>query len=129
MKKLLTKTRPGWMLLFLLAAASGSLPAHADMYGALSAYQKGDYPQAFQDYLALAKLGQPLAQLNVARLYMIGRGIHPSDVLAYAWASLAVENGEASGRKMTAVLGPALAPGSKHFARQITAAYTAEALG
>lgn len=126
--KLLTRTCPAWVLLFLFAAAWGSHPAHADMYSALGAYKKGDYPQAFQDYLALAKLGQPLAQLNVARLYLLGRGVDESDILAYAWASLAAENGEASGRRTTAVLGPLLAPGSKQLARQITAAYTPEAL-
>ena len=83
------------MLALLLGALANALPARADLYSALSTFKKGDYPSAFQQFLALAKLGQPLAQLDVAYMYESGQGTRQSDIHAYAWAVLAARNGEA----------------------------------
>jgi hypothetical protein len=50
------------LLLILFVAAVAAAPAHADLRGAYSDYKKGDFTQAFQEFLALAELGQPRAQ-------------------------------------------------------------------
>ncbi len=117
-------------MLLLVAAFATALPAHADLDSALGTFKKGDYSSAFQQFLALAKLGQPLAQLDVAYLYHTGQGTRQSDIHAYAWAMLASRNGEPKGLKLAQQLLPtlALAPGSRRIAAWITAAYTPEAL-
>jgi uncharacterized protein len=121
-------THLGGMLLLVIAAASPARPAHADLYGASSEYKKGDYAHAFPDYLALAELGQPVAQLNVAVMYADGQGTTQSDIHAYAWAMLAAENGEATAAKLANTIRPNLAPGSEQIAGWFTAPYTPGAL-
>ena len=114
----------------LIAALAVALPARADLYSALATFRKGDYPSAFQQFLSLARLGQPLAQLDVAYMYSAGEGTDQSDIHAYAWAMLASRNGEAKGLALAQQLLPtlALAPGSRRIAGWITADYTPEAL-
>lgn len=113
----------------LFAGFCGAVPAHADLYGAVGEYKKGAYSDAFKDFMALAKLGQPTAQLDVARLYFIGRGVRQNYIYAYAWAHLAAQNGAAGANEIADQLGPMLAPGSRQVAEQVTAAYTPDALG
>lgn len=122
--------RTAMLVLLLGGGLVDVLPAHANLSAAVQTYKKGDYPHAFQDFLALARLGQPLAQLNVAYMYYAGQGTRPSAIHAYAWAVLAAENGQARGRKLAKQLLPtlALAPGSRTIAGWIIAAYTPEAL-
>ncbi len=116
-------------VVLLLTAAAALAPAvHADLYSASGEYEKGDYARSFSDFLSLAKLGQPLAQLNVALMYRAGQGIAPSDIHAYAWATLAAENGEAKARKLADEIRPELAPGSERISGWITAPYTPAAL-
>ncbi|MGH8294242.1 MAG: TonB family protein [Steroidobacteraceae bacterium] len=116
------------LLLLLAAGLCRAFPAHADLYRALSDYKKGDYPHAFQAFLALAKLGQPLAQLNVAEMYHAGQGTAWSDVHAYAWAMLAAANGEAAAEKLADEIRPTLAPGSERIAGWLTQSYSRAAL-
>lgn len=130
-----TGTGTGWravhrlaLLLLLAAGLCRALPAHANLYRALSDYKEGDYPQAFQAFLALAKLGQPLAQLNVAEMYHAGQGTAWSDIHAYAWAMLAAANGEAAAAKLADKIRPTLAPGSERIAGWVTQSYTNAAL-
>ena len=120
--------RTGKALLALLAALWAAPPVHADIIGAFNDYKKGDYPHAFQEFLALAELGQPLAQLDVAAMYQAGQGTPASDVDAYAWATLAAANGEARGKKLADEIRPRLAPGSEQAADSVTLSYTDAAL-
>lgn len=80
------------------------------------------------DFQALAELGQPLAQLDLALMYRAGQGAQQSDIHAYAWAMLAAQNGEAKGRKLADEIRPQLAPGSERISEWITAPYTPAAL-
>jgi hypothetical protein len=98
-------------------------PAAADLVTAQNAYQKGDFERAVHDYRELAELGQPIAQLNLAIMYSQGQGTRQSDINAYAWASLAAENGEARGRVLADQLRPLLAPGSEKIAADIAAPF------
>lgn len=119
----------GKVLLALLAAAVWAAPpAHADITGAFNEYKKGDYPHAFQEFLALAELGQPLAQFDVATMYEDGHGTQQSDLNAYAWATLAAANGEARGKDLADKIRPRLAPGYEQAAASLVASYTDAAL-
>ena len=122
--------RIGVLALLFVAMRADALPAHAGLYSAALAYKKGDFTLAFRDFLALARLGQPQAQLELAYLYSLGQGARQSDIHAYAWAMLASQNGEAKGQKLARRLLPALrlAPGSRRIAGWITAPYTPAAL-
>jgi len=79
-------------------------PALADLFTAQLAYQKGDYERAFHDYRELAEIGQPVAQFNLAVMYAKGQGAAQSDVKAYAWASVAAENGQARAQSLAEAL-------------------------
>lgn len=115
-------------LLALLGALWASPPARADLYRAEQDYKAADYPHAFQEFLALAELGQPVAQLDVAIMYRAGQGVEASDIHANAWATLAAENGEAKGNTLASAIRPELAPGSERIAGWLTSAYTPAAL-
>lgn len=98
--------------------------ARADLYSASSEYAQGDYAHALPDFLALAKLGNPLAQFNLAVMYRNGQGVAQSDIHAYAWAMLAAGGGDPRARKLADDIRPRLAPGSERVAGWITAPYT-----
>lgn len=114
--------------LLILAAAALMPVARADLYSASREYQQKDYPRALADFLALAQLGQPQAQLNVAVMYLEGQGVAQSDIHAYAWATLAAASGSQEARKMADEVRRRLAPGSERVASWITAPYTPGAL-
>jgi TPR repeat protein len=117
-------------MLLLFVMLVDMRPAHADLNSAVSAFKHRDYVQAFPQFLALARLGQPTAQLTVAYMYSGAMGTTGSDIDAYAWATLAAQNGEAQGLRLAKELEPdlALAPGSRRIAARVTAAYTPAAL-
>lgn len=115
-------------MLVLVAGFGGTLPAWADLYTASSEYKQGDYAHAFAEFLALAELGQPQAQFNVAAMYESGQGVDRSDIHAYAWATLAAQNGFPGAQKMADETRPRLAPGSERIAAWFTAPYTPAAL-
>jgi hypothetical protein len=116
------------ILLGLLGMLWGSMPARADLYSAEQDYKATHYGRAFQEFLALAQLGQPVAQRDVAILYHLGRGVDWSDIHAYACASLAAQNGDSKGRALADSIRPRLAPGSQRIAGWVTAAYRPELL-
>ncbi len=111
-----------WVLILLCP------PALADLFTAQSAYEKGDFDRAFRDYRELAELGQPLAQYNLAVMHAKGQGTRQSELNAYAWATLAAENGNAPAKALADQLRPLLAPGSEKIADDIRAPYRREAL-
>ena len=52
-----------------------------------------DYVQAFKCYERAATMGYALSQMNVAKLYMQGRGTIQDYAKAYAWISVSVAQG------------------------------------
>lgn len=106
------------LVLFLPAT-----PALADLYSANAAYQKDDFPTAFQQFRELAELGQPLAQLHLAAIYARGEGVARSSTFAHAWASLAGQNGESRGTEIAATLEPELTPNSLLVSADIQAEF------
>jgi uncharacterized protein len=109
----------------LLISAAGlalflpAMPARADLYSANAAYQKRDFPSAFQQFKELAELGQPRAQLHLASMYARGEGVAASNTFAHAWASLAGQNGESRGTEIAAALEPQLTPNSLRVSADI----------
>ncbi len=112
----------------VMLAMMACVPAHADLVSALNTFRRGDHAAAFPEFLALAKLGQPLAQLDIAYLYAGGVGTVRSNVRAYGWARLAGRNGEAKGRKLADKLRVVLTPAQRRTAARIVAPYTPAAL-
>lgn len=120
--------RTGGVLLALLAAITVIPPVHADVVSAFKDYQRRDYPHAFQEFLALAQLGQPLAQFDVATMYQTGQGTPANETAAYAWATLAAASGEARGKALADAIRPKLPAGAEQAAGALTLAYTDSAL-
>jgi len=106
-----------------LASLLSSTPALADLYAAEKAYEKGDFAGAFQQFKELAELGQPHAQFNLAVMYARGEGVTTSNTNAYAWASLAAQNGEARGKELADKLEPMLTPTSLRFSSDLQAQF------
>jgi TonB family protein len=102
-----------------VASFLSSTPAWADLSSAESAYQKGDFAAAFQQFKELAELGQPHAQFDLAVMYARGEGVAPSNTNAHAWASLAAQNGEERGKALADKLEPMLTPNSLRFSSDL----------
>jgi TPR repeat protein len=118
-----TTSSAGQLILLLLLALVFARPALADLVSASSAYGKGDYTKAFHDFREMAELGQPTAQFNLAAMYARGEGTRQSDIYAYAWASLAAQNGLEKAKALAEKLRPLLAPGSEKVAADIAAQF------
>lgn len=74
-----------------LAAIAGA--AHADLIAAQKAYAAQDYAGAFERYREIAELGNVTGQENLAAMYVDGQGVDRDNLLGYAWAVIARENG------------------------------------
>lgn len=85
--------KSGRRALFLAAAILSAAAAHADLVGAQKAYAAKDFEGAFQQFLEIATLGNVTAQENLAAMYVDGEGVARDNVLGYAWAVIARENG------------------------------------
>lgn len=85
--------KAGCLGLFFAIAWVFSAAAHADLAGAQKAYAAKDFEGAFQQYLEIATLGNVIAQENLAAMYVDGQGVKRDNVLGYAWATIARENG------------------------------------
>jgi uncharacterized protein len=75
--------------LAVLSAAN----ARADLYGAQQAVDNNDLARAFELYREIAELGQLQAQKALAVMYVNGEGTKRDNVLGYAWAKIALEQG------------------------------------
>lgn len=89
-----------------LALFLPAIPARADLYSANAAYQKGDFPSAFQQFKELAELGQPLAQLHLASMYARGEGVARSNTFAHAWPHWPVRMVNHAGQKLQQLWNP-----------------------
>ena len=67
--------------------------AHADLIAAQKAYAAEEYPRAFELFREIAEIGNVTGQENVAAMYVDGQGVARDNILGYAWAVIARENG------------------------------------
>lgn len=114
------------ILLALVAAVSGTV--QADVFTAQTAYNKGDFEQAFKEFKELAELGQPTAQYDLAIMYARGAGVQPNELYAYAWASIAADNGFDAARELQGKLRPDLSPASRQRISEIRDRFGPKAL-
>jgi TonB family protein len=84
------------MAIGAILACSATL-ARADLSAAEAAYEKKDFARAFALYRDLAELGHRTGQENLAVMYVSGEGVKRDNVLGYAWARIATEQGASEG--------------------------------
>ena len=82
----------------VLAALVLAAPAEADnaaqLQQAITAYQSGDYAQAFKLLQPLAQQGDALAQNNLGAMYENGQGVAQDYKQALAWFQKAANQGD-----------------------------------
>ncbi len=71
----------------------GQSHASADFDGAESAYQRGDYAQAYQKFKSLAEQGDARAQWRLGGMYLLGHGVGQDYTEATKWLLRAAEQG------------------------------------
>lgn len=101
---------------FIRASDAGDVRA-AYQLGQMSYLGRGaeqDYNKALQYYLKAAKGGLADAQMNVGVLYVRGEGVAAQDVVeAYAWLTIAAENGAERSQSLLTSLSTQMTPEQK----------------
>jgi TonB family protein len=90
-------SRVAFLLLLLLAGR-----ACAGTDEAMAFYEKGQYEQAYAEFMQLAEIGEREAQFNIGVMYFRGQHVAADRIQAYAWMALAAEGG--TDPRMTAAL-------------------------
>ena len=93
----------------LIALAAATVPACGaavaqDFRAGLSAYNSGDYPSAFREWLGLAEQGDPAAEAGIGFLFHKGLGVTQDDAQAAAWFVKAAEQGQAEAQLLLGTL-------------------------
>ena len=81
------------ILVFLFSTSISSLIWGADFQKGLDAAIKGDYATALEEWMPLAKGGNPDAQFNIGLMYFKGRGVPQDYQETMRWYRLAAEQG------------------------------------
>jgi len=95
---------------FLLATATFSIEAsaqyqeNAHFEAGIAAYEAGDLPLAFQEFLAAAGEGDVGSQFNVALMYEQGLGVAKDEQEAVVWYGKAASQGNAAAQYNLGVL-------------------------
>jgi|GEM_PF-3134505 len=71
--------------------ATASLAQAADFLAGRNAYIRGDFQVAYQEFLPLAKKGDPKSRVGVGLLYAKGQGVQQNDVEAHRWFTLVAD--------------------------------------
>jgi TonB family protein len=101
----------------------------ADLPSAEAAYDKKEFERAFALYRELAELGHRNAQENLAVMYVSGEGVKRDNVLGYAWARIALEQGKSEGASgIIAQLEPHMKNDSRRRADEVMARFGQAAL-
>jgi len=82
-----------YKLLIISVFVSGVLSARADFESASEAYRNNDYIAAFEEFLPLAKNGDPRAQTIIAMMYKYGESVEQDFEQAFKWYVVAAEQG------------------------------------
>jgi TPR repeat protein len=92
------------LIIQVLVATVAALSAHADFESASSAYRLHDYNTAFQEFLPLAKNGDPRAQTIIAMMFKYGESVEQDHQQAFRWYLAAAEQGYPSAQRSLAEL-------------------------
>jgi uncharacterized protein len=68
-----------------LIAIGLATPAFAGIDDGLAAYYRGDYTTAYREFAPAAAGGDPLAQYNLARMYLAGEGVSRDNAEGLRW--------------------------------------------
>jgi TPR repeat protein len=118
-----------WYLSLWLVGCLFASTARADLYTAVAAYEKKDFPRAFELFRELAEIGHPMAQETLAVMYVRGEGVPRDNVLGYAWAVITQENGlTANVQPIIDQVGPRLSPSSRKIADDVRGRFGKAAL-
>jgi TPR repeat protein len=113
----------------LLCAVLAPVPAWADLYSAVAAAEKKDFAKAFELYRELAELGHGESQEMLAVMYVNGEGVRRDDVLGYAWAIVARENGGGdSAKEIVDRLAPQMHDAARASIEELKSQFGREAL-
>ena len=82
-------------LLFVTALVGFAALAYAGLDDAVSAYEKGDYARAYEEFKVLAEQGNADAQCRLGTQYAEGHGVPKDYVQALKWYRKAAEQGHA----------------------------------
>jgi TPR repeat protein len=75
-----------------------------DFRSGLTAYNSGDYPRAFHDWLGLAERGDPAAEAGIGFLFHKGLGVTQDDTEAATWFVKAAEQNQAEAQLLLGTL-------------------------
>ena len=84
----------------LAALLFAALPVAADYNAGVSAYARKDFPAARAAFLQVAQLADAQAQRSLSSMFARGEGGDVDLLEAYAWASLAAEQGDQTAIKI-----------------------------
>jgi uncharacterized protein len=82
-------------LLFVTVLVGSAALAYAGLDDAVSAYEKGDYARAYEEFKVLAEQGNADAQCRLGTQYAEGHGVPKDYVQALKWYRKAAEQGHA----------------------------------
>ncbi len=112
--------------------ACAAFPSLADYSTGIGAYSRKDFPAARAAFQQVAQLADPGAQRALATMYARGEGGEVDLVAGYAWATLAVDQGDVTASKIrdaiAAGLPPALKPQAEARVLEYRSKYSAEAV-
>jgi hypothetical protein len=85
---------PRHLVIAIAVAAAASMPSMAGpLEEGMAAYTENDYVTTIKLWRPLAEQGVAAAQYQLGILYAEGKGVAPSDVIAFAWFQRAAEQG------------------------------------
>ena len=114
------------MLRFLLritlpvAFLTLNLQAHANSMAAWSAYNKGNFQQAFESCQSLAETGDASCQALLGTLYKTGNHVPRNNELSLKWLNQSAESGNPTGQE---ALGDTLLHGRNGVEKNLSKAY------
>jgi len=84
---------PRGLILYGLIAIGLATPALGGIDDGLAAYDRGDYATAYRELAPAAASGEPLAQYNLARMYLAGEGVARDNAEGLRWLRKAAATG------------------------------------
>ena len=121
-------SKPGFSALIGVWLCLAAAVAKADLYKANEALAAKDLPRAFELYRELAQIGQPDSQGNLAIMYSNGEGVPRNNLLGYAWATIARENGVNAVQPIIDQIAPHLTDAARARVAEVVSQYGREAL-
>jgi TPR repeat protein len=123
------RRRAGACALFFAISLLTGVAARADLYEAAKAYEAKDFALAFDLYRQLAEIGNVEAQETIAVMYVNGEGVKRDNMLGYAWASIAIDNGGGeSARGIVSQLEPHMTPKARARVDEVREKFGKDAL-